>query len=860
MKPKPILMAYLALAAGLFLAAVLAGPMVSVGAGPLPTQMPQRLATALYSRPLDMAARPASRQVSASRMRLDPANVHFLAVRPATPTISGTGWQRIEWQDFEGTLPDPPWYLLDGTHRDGGEYLWGQRDCRAHSGHFSMWAGGGGRDGSRLACTDTYTNNLWTRIIYGPVDLGQVVTDAEMQFALWADVEGNGPYIIDRVSWQASPDGDYWGGYSTAGQTGDWVPEHLNLTRVPFFGDLTGQSGVYLSWFFQSNATNPTHYEGAFVDDAALWVYVPPTSTLPPPTPPPPPPTSTSQITRHTTVADFSSGHSLDSTVVVTQYGDGALTLAMQADTSGALGEWERLPSLRRELFYFAAVTAKGRLFIVGGNSPDGGLQRHVYSAPIQDDGLLGHWVELTDLPQALECHAAVVADDYLFVLGGYNFDGGIQRSVFSALINDDGTLGEWTLLPALPEPLMMHSAVSAHGYVYLLGGRTAEDPAVVSDAIYRAVVNANGTLCDWEKLPVTLPRPLQHHTAVAACNHIYLIGGESKVSEWNDVYQAEMRADGSLGAWSPAAPISETLSHHGAAALPGGILVTGGWHSSDPVMAAQKRVYWAPFGSNCTLGEWIELASLPYRMEEHELAAVARYVYNLGGLNHTVPRHFASVLMAPLQLGNHSVQQGTFDHQFDLGDDYFIDTLRWTAEGSDDTGVSIRYRVADAATGEYGPWSDYSSTNTVTINAIGGYLGYQLGFEDRSGQSDKYITDVSLGITSNTAPTIAGLPDQVVPMNSSADNAIDLWAYTSDAEDITATLTFTINNAPPTSAGVTLDDNHYIDITPISGWTGASEVEVQVQDTGGLTDTDTFSITVLANVYLPVVLKDVVR
>jgi len=750
MKPKPILMAYLALAAGLFLAAVLAGPLVSVGAGPLPTQMPQmpqRWATALYSRPLDMAARPASRQVSASRMRLDPANVHFLAVRPATPTISGTGWQRIEWQDLEGTLPDPPWHLLDGTQRDEGEYLWGQRDCRAHSGRLSMWAGAGGRDGSRLACTDGYANNLWTRIIYGPVDL-RPFTDGELQFDLWADVEGNGPYIIDGVVWEASPNGDSYGGYQTAGQTGDWIPEYLNLTQVPHFGDLTRRSGVYLSWLFQSNATNPTHYEGAFVDDAALWVYVPPTSTLPPPPPPPPPPTSTSQITRHTTVADFKGGHSLDSTVVVTQYRDGALTLATQADTSGTLGEWERLPSLPRDLFYFSAVTAKGHLFIVGGNSTDGGYQRRVYSALIQDDGLLGHWVELTDLPQALECHAAVVANGYLFALGGYNFDGGIQRSVFSAPINDDGTLGAWTVLPALPEPLMMSSAVSAHGYIYLLGGRTAEDPPVVSDTIYRAAVNANGTLGDWEKLPVTLPRPSQHHAAVAACDSIYLTGGNDEMFERNAVYQAEMRADGSLGAWSPAAPLPRALSHHAAAALPGGILVTGGWHNSDPVMAAQERVYWAPFGSNCALGEWTELAPLPYRMEEHELAATARYVYNLGGLNYPVPRYFASVLMAPLQLGNRSVQQGAFNHRFDLGDDYFIGTLRWTAEGSDGTGISLRYRVGDDETGEYGPWSAYTSIAPVAINAFGGYLEYQLRFENGSGLGDKYVTEVSLDIT----------------------------------------------------------------------------------------------------------------
>jgi N-acetylneuraminic acid mutarotase len=566
------------------------------------------------------------------------------------------------------------------------------------------------------------------------------VTDAELQFGLWTDVEGDaqGPILIDRISWLASIDGsNSYSGLGTAGQTGDWIPEYLDLSSVPYLGDITGEPEVYLGWVFESDGSNPINYEGAFVDDAALWVYIDS-----PPTPPPTPPTL--PITRHTTLTDFAGGRSHDSTVVEAEQGDGALILAAQVNT---LGDWERLPSLPSALFDFATVTAKGHLFVIGGNIPGGQYQRRAYSAVIQDDGLLGHWVEVTKLPQALTAHTTVVANDHLFVLGGFNANG-FQATVFSARIYDDGTLGEWnTALPALLEPLAVNASVSVHGYLYVLGGRKSNGPVIVSDKIYRAKVNADGTLGDWETLATELPHSSMWHEAVATCDHLYVIAGQDQViNEYSTVYQAEIHPDGSLGAWNETTALPKTLAAHAAVAIHGGILVTGGWSSPDPLFNPQRSVYWASVGPDCILGSWVELTPLPYRTYKHALAATDRYIYNLGGAS-TASWTLASVLMAPLQLGDRSVQQGVFNHQFYLGNNYTIECLHWTEEGDDDTEISLRYRVG-ASTGEYGPWSDYTSTNPITINALGKYLEYQLKFEGRNSLSDKHVTELSLSIT----------------------------------------------------------------------------------------------------------------
>jgi hypothetical protein len=71
--------------------------------------------------------------------------------------------------------------------------------------------------------------------------------------------------------------------------------------------------------------------------------------------------------------------------------------------------------------------------------------------------------------------------------------------------------------------------------------------------------------------------------------------------------------------------------------------------------------------------------------------------------------------------------------------------------------------------------------------------------------------------------------------------------------------LIFTISNSPDPGAGVSIDANRYIDINPTAGWTGTTDVEVQVEDSAGLTDIDAFQVTVASPsewVYLPLVVR----
>ncbi len=110
-----------------------------------------------------------------------------------------------------------------------------------------------------------------------------------------------------------------------------------------------------------------------------------------------------------------------------------------------------------------------------------------------------------------------------------------------------------------------------------------------------------------------------------------------------------------------------------------------------------------------------------------------------------------------------------------------------------------------------------------------------------------------------DTPPTIANLPDRTVLQNFSWNNAIDLWAYSSDPESSDGELDWLITHSSDWRCRVTIDDQDYVDINPLPGWLGSCDVTIRVSD-GIKFDHDTFTVRVVpvaARVYLPLAMKN---
>jgi hypothetical protein len=160
-------------------------------------------------------------------------------------------------------------------------------------------------------------------------------------------------------------------------------------------------------------------------------------------------------------------------------------------------------------------------------------------------------------------------------------------------------------------------------------------------------------------------------------------------------------------------------------------------------------------------------------------------------------------------------------------------------------------------------PWnsSSYSHVDEETFNDTPNSLMTPI---QNDGESEHHPGPVTLGMFQdmgwgavNAAPTISGLPDQLLAVGETTDNAIDLWAYTFDGQTADDGLVFSIVGTPNPAAGVSLDSNRYIDIFPTVGWLGETDVTIRATDPGDLSSADTFRVTVaeLTVTYLPLVL-----
>lgn len=96
-----------------------------------------------------------------------------------------------------------------------------------------------------------------------------------------------------------------------------------------------------------------------------------------------------------------------------------------------------------------------------------------------------------------------------------------------------------------------------------------------------------------------------------------------------------------------------------------------------------------------------------------------------------------------------------------------------------------------------------------------------------------------------NSPPTLANIPDVVAPMSIPYTQVLDLRQYATDPEDHKRQLTFEIANVPVASAGITIVDGRFLEVQPVSGYTGQTSVEIRVTDSGGLTASDSFPVTV---------------
>jgi N-acetylneuraminic acid mutarotase len=183
---------------------------------------------------------------------------------------------------------------------------------------------------------------------------------------------------------------------------------------------------------------------------------------------------------------------------------------------SGNVTSWgtatNALPAVRTK---FGAAVWNDRLYVVGGLT-NGGTPttdtNTVYVSPQQSSGgdIASAWSTSTAFNVNRFGGAVTAYANNLYLMGGNDGANYLSDVQYSKIDPTTGLVGTWSYSSSLPAPIAQADAVSANGYIYLMGGRSA------------------AATCD----PVTLVAPVSANTTISSGNN------PTGVGEWYETNQ----------------------------------------------------------------------------------------------------------------------------------------------------------------------------------------------------------------------------------------------------------------------------------------------------------------------------------
>lgn len=165
---------------------------------------------------------------------------------------------------------------------------------------------------------------------------------------------------------------------------------------------------------------------------------------------------------------------------------------------TGDIASWSTasngLPADRTQ---FGAASWNDRLYVVAGNNDSGTPTNTVLISPDLSAGgnITSTWTtETTNVPDVARSGNTVVAyANNLYTFGGYDGSNYLLDSQFTQIETDGGIDDAWTFTTPLPNVTRQAEGFAANGYMYVVGGRSADD--ICDSNTYVAPISANTTI-----------------------------------------------------------------------------------------------------------------------------------------------------------------------------------------------------------------------------------------------------------------------------------------------------------------------------------------------------------------------------
>ncbi len=205
--------------------------------------------------------------------------------------------------------------------------------------------------------------------------------------------------------------------------------------------------------------------------------------------------------------------------------------VASQDLSTGQLGAFQEAPLLKLPEPRAGAsiVASSDGLILIGGRSA-AGPQTTVWKASLDSSAKLGTWVAQAALPYPTADASAALVGDHIYLYGGSNATGpvgGVLRGNLGLGATNVGTVESWDIGGSgsnLPVARTLASGFTSNGVIYLVGGSDGTAP---QPQLYWTIPDAKGDLPGWQNLPATdLPVGVEGSSAIINSSQVFLIGG----------------------------------------------------------------------------------------------------------------------------------------------------------------------------------------------------------------------------------------------------------------------------------------------------------------------------------------------
>ena len=266
-------------------------------------------------------------------------------------------------------------------------------------------------------------------------------------------------------------------------------------------------------------------------------------------------------------------------------------TIATPGQISPVKTSSTNTPSLTTAVWGHGMAIVNGYVFVIGGcvatscqTSVAASLTATVQVAKLNANGSTGSWGTTTSIPVALSATAIAVYNNYIYVMGGYDYtatsNGSAVNTIYYGQVSATGTIASWSTAAntyvTAANARYYSSATAYRGILYVFGGCVA--PAnqtgcsTYYNNVFKSTIGAAGAPGSWTATTASLPNTSSAAEALMSAavynGYVYLCGGGGQNSggQASTIQYAKIQSGGDITSFSNTTGIMTT---DGTTALP---------------------------------------------------------------------------------------------------------------------------------------------------------------------------------------------------------------------------------------------------------------------------------------------------